>query len=206
MVEYYQILLVAVAAFWLGACPFSVWVGHRFLGREIRDYGDGNPGAANVMRAGGRKLFVLAMLLDIAKGVPFVYLAHALWGFPGMAVVAVGLSAILGHAFSPFLGLRGGKSIAVTGGVLLALPNLEILFAFIIFMLIGFLLLEKDAWIVIAGAASTLVYLVVIGGSSWEIILMLGVLTILTIKHFNDLKTVPTRRVRILAWLQSRRR
>jgi len=205
-VEYYQILLVAVAAFWLGACPFSVWVGHRFLGREIRDYGDGNPGAANVMRAGGRKLFVLAMLLDIAKGVPFVYLAHALWGFPGMAVVAVGLSAILGHAFSPFLGLRGGKSIAVTGGVLLALPNLEILFAFIIFMLIGFLLLEKDAWIVIAGAASTLVYLVVIGGSSWEIILMLGVLTILTIKHFNDLKTVPTRRVRILAWLQSRRR
>jgi glycerol-3-phosphate acyltransferase PlsY len=206
MVEYYQILLVAVAAFWLGACPFSVWVGHRFLGREIRDYGDGNPGAANVMRAGGRKLFVLAMLLDIAKGVPFVYLAHALWGFPGMAVVAVGLSAILGHAFSPFLGFRGGKSIAVTGGVLLALPNLEILFAFIIFMLIGFLLLEKDAWIVIAGAASTLVYLVVIGGSSWEIILMLGVLTILTIKHFNDLKTVPTRRVRILAWLQSRRR
>jgi glycerol-3-phosphate acyltransferase PlsY len=206
MVEYYQILLVAVAAFWLGACPFSVWVGHRFLGREIRDYGDGNPGAANVMRAGGRKLFVLAMLLDIAKGVPFVYLAHALWGFPGMAVVAVGLSAILGHAFSPFLGLRGGKSIAVTGGVLLALPNLEILFAFIIFMLIGFLLLEKDAWIVIAGAASTLAYLVVIGGSSWEIILMLGVLTILTIKHFNDLKTVPTRRVRILAWLQSRRR
>jgi glycerol-3-phosphate acyltransferase PlsY len=206
MVEYYQVFLVAVAAFWLGACPFSVWVGHRFLGREIRDYGDGNPGAANVMRAGGRKLFVLAMLLDIAKGVPFVYLSHALWGFPDMAVVAVALSAILGHAFSPFLGFKGGKSIAVTGGVLLALPSLEILFALIIFMLIGFLFLERDAWIVIAGAASTLAYLVVIRGSSWEIILMLGVLTILTIKHFSDLKTVPTRRVRILAWLQSRRR
>lgn len=195
-----------MAAFWLGACPFSVWVGHKFLGKEIRDYGDGNPGAANVMRAGGRKSFGLAMFLDIAKGVPFVYLAHALWGFPDMAVVAVGLSAILGHAFSPFLGFRGGKSIAVTGGVLLALPNLEILFAFLIFMFIGFLFIERDAWIVIAGAASTLAYLVITKGSSWESILMLGVLAILTVKHFNDLKTVPTRRVRILAWLQSRRR
>lgn len=195
-----------MAAFWLGACPFSVWVGHKFLGKEIRDYGDGNPGAANVMRAGGRKSFGLAMFLDIAKGVPFVYLAHALWGFPDMAVVVVGLSAILGHAFSPFLGFRGGKSIAVTGGVLLALPNLEILFAFLIFMFIGFLFIERDAWIVIAGAASTLAYLVITKGSSWESILMLGVLAILTVKHFNDLKTVPTRRVRILAWLQSRRR
>jgi glycerol-3-phosphate acyltransferase PlsY len=118
----------------------------------------------------------------------------------------VALSAILGHAFSPFLGFRGGKSIAVTGGVLLALPNLEILFAFLIFMFIGFLFIERDAWIVIAGAASALAYLVITRGSSWESILMLGVLAILTVKHFNDLKTVPTRRVRILAWLQSRRR
>jgi glycerol-3-phosphate acyltransferase PlsY len=206
MAEYYQVLIVSLAAFWLGACPFSVWVGHKFLGREIREYGDGNPGAANVLRAGGRKLFILAMLLDIAKGVPFVYLSHAYFGFPDMAVVVVGLSAILGHAFSPLLGFRGGKSIAVTGGVLLALPHLEIFLALLIFMLIAFLFIEKDAWIVIAGFTGTLAYLAVTRGNSWESVLMLGVLAILTVKHFNDLKTVPTRRVRILAWLQSRRR
>ncbi len=206
MVEYYQVSLVAVAAFWLGACPFSVWVGHKFLGKEIRDYGDGNPGAANVMRAGGRKLFGLAMFLDIAKGVPFVYLAHAFWGFPDMVVVMVGLSAIMGHAFSPFLGFKGGKSIAVTGGVLLALPHQGIFLAFLIFLLIAFLLIERDAWIVIAGAVGSLAYLVITRGNSWESLFMLGVLVILAVKHFNDLKTVPTRRVRILAWLQSRRR
>jgi glycerol-3-phosphate acyltransferase PlsY len=205
-VEYYQVLLVAVAAFWLGACPFSVWVGHRFLGKEIRDYGDGNPGAANVMKAGGRKSFVLAMFLDIAKGFPFVYMAHNVWGLPDMAVVVVGLSAILGHAFSPLLGFKGGKSVAVTGGVLAALPSLEILFAFIIFILIAFLFIERDAWTVIAAAAGTLVYLVITRGNSWESAFMLGALAILTIKHFDDLKTVPMRRVRILAWLQSRRR
>ncbi|NQT31586.1 MAG: glycerol-3-phosphate acyltransferase [Deltaproteobacteria bacterium] len=206
MVEYYQVLLVVVAAFWLGACPFSVWVGHKFLGKEVRDYGDGNPGAANVMRAGGRKSFGLAMFLDMAKGVPFVYLAHAFWGFPDMVVVVVGLSAIMGHAFSPFLGFKGGKSIAVTGGVLLALPHPGILFSFIVFLLIAFIFIEKDAWIVIAGATGALAYLVVTRGNSWESLFMLGVLVILAVKHFNDLKTVPTRRVRILAWLQSRRR
>jgi glycerol-3-phosphate acyltransferase PlsY len=206
MLEYYQVIILSLAAFCLGACPFSVWVGHKFLGKEIRDYGDGNPGAANVLRAGGRKSFVLAVLLDMAKGVPFVYLAHAFWGFPDMAVVVVGLSAIMGHAFSPFLGFRGGKSIAVTFGVLLALPHPGVLFTFIIFMFIAFLFIERDAWIVIAGAAGTLAYLVITRGNSWESVLMMGVLVILAVKHFNDLKTVPTRRVRILAWLQSRRR
>jgi len=206
MVEYYQVIILALAAFWLGACPFSVWVGRWFLGKEVREYGDGNPGATNVFRAGGRKSYVMAMLLDIAKGVPFVYLAHAYWGFPDMAVVMVALSAILGSAFSPFLGFRGGKSIAVTFGVLLALPHLEVFFALLVFLLIAFLFIEKDAWIVIAGAAGTLAYLAVTGGNSWESMLMLGVLAIITVKHFNDLKTVPTRRVRILAWLQSRRR
>jgi len=206
MVEYYQVLIVSLVAFWLGACPFSVWVGHKFLGKEIRDYGDGNPGGANVFRAGGRKSFVMAVLLDITKGVPFVYLAHAYWGFPDMAVVIVALSAIMGHAFSPLLGFKGGKSIAVTFGVLLALPNLEIFLALLVFLLIAFLFIERDAWIVIAGFTGTLAYLVVTVGNSWESVLMLGVLAILTIKHFEDLKTVPTRRVRILAWLQSRRR
>ena len=206
MVEYYQVVILALAAFWLGACPFSVWVGRWFLGKEVREYGDHNPGATNVFRAGGRKSYILAALLDIAKGVPFVYLTHAYWGLPGMAVVVVALSAILGSAFSPFLGFRGGKSIAVTFGVLLSLPQLEVFFALLVFLLIAFLFIEKDAWIVITGAAGTLAYLGITKGNSWESMLMLGVLVVLTVKHFSDLKTVPTRRVRILAWLQSRRR
>ena len=206
MEAYYQVIFLALAAFWLGACPFSVWVGHKFLGKDIRDYGDGNPGAANVFRAGGRKSYFLALMLDIAKGVPFVYLAYSLWGFSEMVVVVVGLSAILGHAFSPLLGFKGGKSIAVTFGVLFALPQHEILIAFIIFLLIGFLFIESDAWTVMLGAVGSLGYLVATKGNSWESLFMLCVLAILAIKHFNDLKTVPTRKVRILAWIQSRRR
>jgi glycerol-3-phosphate acyltransferase PlsY len=203
---YYQVLLVALAAFWLGACPFSVWVGQRFLGKDIRDYGDGNPGAVNVFRAGGRKSFCLALILDIAKGVPFVFLAHSLWGFSEMALVVVALSAILGHAFSPLLGFKGGKSIAVTIGVLSALPQPEILLAFIAFLLIGFLFVERDAWIVMTAAVGSLAYLVATKGSSWESLFMLCVLAILVVKHFESLKTMPRRKVRPLVWIQSRRR
>jgi len=205
-VEALNALLVALAAFWLGACPFSVWVGKWFLGKDVRDYGDGNPGAMNVYRAGGRKSFVLAMILDLAKGVPFVLLAYSLWGFPDIVVMLVGLSAILGNAFSPFLGFKGGKSIAITAGVLMALPQHEIILAFIAFLLIGFLFIEGDAWIVMAGAVGSLAYLVITKGNSWELLFMLCVLAILAIKHFNDLKTFPTGKVRLLAWIQSRRR
>jgi glycerol-3-phosphate acyltransferase PlsY len=205
-VEVYYQALLALAAFWLGACPFSVWVGKRFLGKDIRDYGDGNPGAVNVFRAGGRKSFFLALILDMAKGVPFVFLAHSFWGLPGIVVMVVALSAILGHAFSPLLGFKGGKSIAITIGTLWALPQHEILIAFVIFLLIGFLFMEGDAWTVMLGAVGSLGYLVATKGTSWESLFMLCVLVILVVKHFDSLKTMPKRKVRLLAWIQSRRR
>jgi glycerol-3-phosphate acyltransferase PlsY len=198
-------LLLVVCAFWLGACPFSLWIGRWLLGKDIRDYGDGNPGAANVFRAGGRKAGYLAILLDIAKGTPFVILAHSFFPsttFPDTTIVlAVGLSAILGHAFSPLLGLRGGKAIAVTMGVLIVLPQHYMLFAFVSFMLLGYLFIEIDAWVVMLGAAGSLAYVVATMGSSWETLFMLCVLAILAAKHFNELKTVPRFKGKLIRWL-----
>lgn len=205
METYYSILL-AVSAFWLGACPFSVWIGRWFLGKDIREYGDGNPGATNVYRAGGRKSPYLAGLLDAAKGAPFVVLAYKFFGFPEAIVIAMALSAILGNAFSPLLRFKGGKSIVVTFGTLLALPQYDILLSFIIFLLVGFLFIEIDAWIVIFGAAGSLVYLLAAGGGSWESLFMLCVLAVFVAKHFDELQTVPKLRGRLIHWVQSRRR
>lgn len=198
--------LSALSAFGLGACPFSVWIGQWVLGKDIRDYGDGNPGAANVFRAGGRKSGFLAVILDTAKGVPFVFLAHSFFKLPEAAVMGVALSAILGHAFSPLLQLKGGKAIAVTFGALVALPQHDMLITFAAFMLLGFLFIEINAWTVMFGATGSLAYLLATRGSSWEALFMLCVLTLLAIKHFDELKTVPRIKVKLLAWLQSRRR
>ncbi len=194
-------LLLANSAFWLGACPFSVWIGRWLLGKDIRAYGDGNPGAANVFRAGGRKAFVLAIILDVAKGVPFIILAHSFFKLPDPLVLAIGICPILGHAFSPLLRLRGGKAIGVTIGVLIALPQHYMLITFLIFMLLGYLFIEIDAWVVILGATGSLVYMVATKGSSWEALFMLCVLAILATKHFADLKTIPRFKGKLIRWL-----
>lgn len=205
VVELFHTASLAVSAFCLGACPFSVWIGQWLLGKDIRDYGDGNPGAANVFRAGGCKAGFLAGALDTGKGVPFVALAHSFFGLPGVAVMVVALSAMLGHAFSPMLLLRGGKSVAVTFGVLLALPQHGMLITFTLFMLLGFLFIEIDAWTVVLAAAGSLAYFLTTRGNSWESIFMLCVLAILAVKHFDDLRTIPGHEGRLIHWLQSRR-
>ncbi len=206
MLEMPYVTLLAVSAFCLGACPFSVWIGRWALGKDIRDYGDGNPGAVNVFRAGSHKWGVVAVILDIAKGVPFVLLAHAFFKLPEIAVMAVALSAILGHAFSPLLRLRGGKAIAVTIGTLSALPQYEMLITFIAFMFLGFLFIDNDAWRVILGPVGSLAYLITTGADMGQSVFMLCVLTILVVKHFEDLQTVPRPKGKLVTWFYSRRR
>jgi glycerol-3-phosphate acyltransferase PlsY len=196
-----SVVLLALGAFLLGACPFSVLVGRWFLRKDIRDYGDGNPGSANVFRAGGNKIGYLAVFLDVAKGIPFVLLAHVYFDLSNLAVVLIALCAILGHAFSPFLGWRGGKAIAVTFGVLIVMPEYEAFFAFTALVIIGALLIENDSWGMMFAASGTLAFLAVTGQSSWELILMLCILVIFTVKQFHDLRTVPGVRGRLVRWL-----
>lgn len=204
-IEIFEPALLTVCAFLLGACPFSVWVGRWLLGKDIRAYGDGNPGAANVFRAGSRRAGTLAVLLDLAKGIPFVALAHST-GQPDAVALAVGLSAVLGHAFSPLLHFRGGKAVAVTFGVLIALPQHEMLAAFTAFTILGFLFIQNDAWTVLLGPVGTLAYLAVTRGNSWESAFMFFVLALFVLKYHNDLQTIPRARLKVIDWLQSIKR
>ena len=202
--EIFNIVLLAMAAFWLGACPFSVWVGRWFLGKDIRDYGDGNPGAANVFRAGDVRSGLIALALDIAKGFPFVFMAYPIFGLSKVIVMSIGLSAILGHAFSPFLRLKGGKTVATTFGVLLALPQHELLAIFIIFIVVAFLFIEPDAWTTMFAPAGSFAYLIIAKGYSWESLFMLGVLAIFAVKQYDGLRTFPRFRIKLVRWYQSR--
>ncbi len=205
MALFYSITLV-LAAFWLGACPFSVWLGRWFLKKEITGYGDGNPGAANVFRAGSARLGMVAVLLDILKGIPFVYLSYAVFELPMAAVIIVGLGAILGHAFSPLLHFRGGKAIAVTFGVIIALPRFDVLLVFTLSTVLGFLFLEQHSWAVIPGPIGASVYLLINQGGSWELVLMLCILALFMLKQYDGLRSAPRFKVKVVNWLQSRRR
>jgi glycerol-3-phosphate acyltransferase PlsY len=121
-------LVLAVATgFACGSLPWGLWLGRWLRGVDVRTLGSRNLGATNVYRTLGPGIGVAVLLLDIAKGALPTWLVPGLAfaaGFPGGAEwcrLAVGLSAVLGHVFTPFAAFRGGKGVATTVGVLLAL-------------------------------------------------------------------------------------
>ncbi|HSV73312.1 MAG TPA: glycerol-3-phosphate 1-O-acyltransferase PlsY [Chthonomonadales bacterium] len=114
--------VVMVASYLLGAVPFGLLVGRLASGVDVRAEGSGNIGATNVLRVAGKPAGALVMALDVGKGL-LPAAAAGLLGLGTVWQVAAGLAAIIGHMYSPFLGMKGGKGIATSLGVLLgALP------------------------------------------------------------------------------------
>lgn len=112
-----QILAWFILSFLCGSLPFSVWIGRWILKVDIRQYGDKNPGTANVFRAGGRIWGAVVLVLDFLKGAIPVGLAYWGAGLSGWGLALVAIAPVLGHAYSPFLGFRGGKALATTFGI-----------------------------------------------------------------------------------------
>ena len=206
MIDTAMVILLAAAAFFLGSCPFSLWIGRAKLRRDIRDFGDGNPGASNVFRAGGRSWGVIALIADTLKGMPFILLAEYVFGYAQPVGYLIAVCAVLGHAYSPFLRFHGGKALAVFGGTLLALGRWDIIISLAILLFIGFLFIYNDAWTVMCGMAGTLVYLSLTGADAWEIAYMAGITGILFMKHFQGLKVSPGTPGRLVNWIRSRRK
>ena len=126
-----ETLLLMAASYLLGSVPFSYLVA-RAWGVDLRKVGSGNIGGANVWRSCGFGPFLLAVLLDIAKGAALPLLAIHILGLSNpVAVILIGAAAILGHTFSVFMGFKGGKAVATSGGVLLAIFPLAVLFGLI---------------------------------------------------------------------------
>ena len=88
---------------------------------DIRKIGSGNIGATNVLRTGNKALAALTLLLDAVKGAVAVLIAWR-WG-PDIALMA-GYGAVAGHLFPVWLKFKGGKGVATTLGVLLAMAPL----------------------------------------------------------------------------------
>ncbi|HOW67022.1 MAG TPA: glycerol-3-phosphate 1-O-acyltransferase PlsY [Verrucomicrobiota bacterium] len=123
---------VAVAGYFLGSIPTGYLAG-RCRGIDIRRLGSGNIGATNVMRFLGRPVGVAVLLTDALKGyLACTVLVSGVMRLPVFGVTAGtlpaewlaltgGVSAILGHNYTCWLGFKGGKGIATSAGVLLGL-------------------------------------------------------------------------------------
>jgi len=107
---------VVAAAFLIGAINPATIIA-RLLGKDLASSGSGNPGATNAGRVLGRRWGVLVGVLDVLKGLLPTFFAGQALGAP--VAYAVGLAAVLGHIWSPFLRGRGGKGVATTLGAIL---------------------------------------------------------------------------------------
>jgi len=116
---YFDCLYIFLA-FFLGSLPFGYWLG-RLRGFDVRQQGSKNTGATNVGRVLGKKWGFLVLALDIGKGWIAVTLATQVGHAEDPTAVATAVVAVLGHVFSPWIGFRGGKGVATSAGVLLAL-------------------------------------------------------------------------------------
>jgi glycerol-3-phosphate acyltransferase PlsY len=111
-------LLNILLAFLLGSLPFGLWITRAGGIGDIRTIGSGNTGATNVLRTGRKDLAALTLLADASKGMVAVWIAYfILDAEPAIAAFC----AVLGHCFTPWLNFRGGKGVATTMGVLIAL-------------------------------------------------------------------------------------
>ena len=170
-----------------GALPFSVWLGRLALREDVRRYGDGNPGAANAWKAGGWPLGFSVLLLDFLKGAVPVALAHFTVGIAGLGLVPVGLAPILGHAFSPFLGFRGGKAITVTFGVWTGLlPPAGPIVLGALQTALHFARLPR-AWTPIIALCGLLIYLLIFAREPAYLLIWLGNTAIVAWKFRRDL-------------------
>ncbi|MFN2103730.1 MAG: glycerol-3-phosphate acyltransferase [Candidatus Promineifilaceae bacterium] len=140
------LLFYTVLAFLLGSLPFSVWIGRAATGKDIRQVGDHNPGATNVLRAGSSAGFILAMIIDITKGALPVGLAYQQWGIQDWRIVPIALAPVAGHAFSPFLRGKGGKALATALGVWIGLTIWTLSLAALGFLVLWRLIVRPSAW------------------------------------------------------------
>lgn len=125
-------LFLLVAAYLLGAVPFGQIVA-KAGGKDLSRMGSGNTGATNAYRALGIKGGLAVLAADLLKGTLAACLAYISLLPPFLVPVAkavFGLLAVLGHNFSVFRAFKGGKGVATTFGVVLAMsPRVALLAA-----------------------------------------------------------------------------
>ena len=181
-------LLCIFLSYLAGAIPFGVLLS-RSSGIDIRNQGSGNIGATNVARLLGKKMGLITLLCDVAKGfIPIFCTALAVQADPNRALILAlsGAATVLGHMFPVYLRFHGGKGVAAALGLVLYLAPWAVALVLSVFLatvrFTGYVSAGS-----LAGAASMPLWLLVLGGEPWQIALAFFVALMIWIKHRENI-------------------
>lgn len=138
------LLLSSLAGYLLGSVNFAIIVSGKLYKEDIRQKGSGNAGMTNILRNYGKVGAALTLLGDVLKGVLAVWVGRWLCMalVPAISVeygaYIAAIFAIVGHTFPIFFGFKGGKGVAVSGGVIIALQPIIALILIFVFLVIVF--------------------------------------------------------------------
>jgi glycerol-3-phosphate acyltransferase PlsY len=189
-------MMTVVVAYLLGSIPTGFLMG-KARGIDIRTVGSGNIGATNVLRALGKPAGVSVLLVDGLKGWVAVEVAAGLVKslmYPTAGPVesewfriTAGIAAILGHNYTCWLHFKGGKGIATSAGVLVALVPIPLLIILSVWIIV--FALTRYVSLASISASFTLPFATLVTGGSLRLILVTAGMAILAIyKHKSNIK------------------
>ena len=168
------LILLVIAAYLWGAIPLAYLVARYRKGIDIRRYGSGNVGASDIVEHVGWRIGLTVGIFDaIGKGTLTIVFARFL-GLDLLVQVWMGLAAIVGHNWSAYLRLMGGRGIATSLGVLLGLGLLWELPVWVAFITFGWFARRDTALWVLVGSV-ILPFISATRGQPTEIVWMLSV-------------------------------
>lgn len=180
-----KIALLIPFAFILGSIPFGIIIA-KVMGIDLKKIGSGNIGATNVLRSLGKGPAALTLLGDILKGTAAVAIGRYL--SVGSAYEGIiGLSAILGHNFSLFLGFKGGKGVATSIGVLLIYSPQVAIFTLIIWLMVVLMTRYSSLGAIVAfGLLPVNVFLV--DYSEMKLIISAVITLLILLRHIGNIE------------------
>ncbi len=197
-----KLFLVLIFSYLLGSIPNGYIFGMKFAGKDIRNFGSGNVGATNVARVAGYKIGLLVAILDIAKGYISVLIAQyfLLPEYSMTFVFIAAILAIIGHNWSIFLSLNGGKGVATSVGIILRLFPYSLLILFIVWIVM--IVLTKMVSVgSILGAVSLPISVAFIYSTGTPYIIFSSIITLLIIfSHRSNIKRIINGNENKMSW------
>jgi glycerol-3-phosphate acyltransferase PlsY len=184
------VIPLIILAYLIGAIPTGYWFAKMFANVDVTKKGSGNIGATNVARVlGNKKYFVLIFSIDFLKSFGLIYLLRKFIVQHMIFLLTFAVFLLIGNAYSVFLKFRGGKGVATSVGILMALLPWQVFVAFLISWM-GFIFIVRrvDVASLLSMVIATIVCAFVTSLQSLFFIFMIFLNLWLWLRHRKNIK------------------